>query len=100
LIQRARGTAVGHTVVRDIIDPAGAKIVADLASIDAVLRRRRAENVAKKFQSSFAIAIVICQNFPYIEMPICSKAPSVQLDITGSRHAHDGAADIDIRKIE
>jgi hypothetical protein len=84
----------------DFIEPALLEIFADLAAVDATLRGIHAENLTEKLKSALAVTFEIRQYFAHVKVPFRAEAARVEKKISGNRNTHDGAADIDVRKIE
>jgi len=84
----------------DFFEAALLEVIAYFAAINAVFRRIHAENLAKELECSFAVALEIRQDLPDVEVPFGAEAARIEQNVTRNGNAHDGAADVDIRKIE
>src|SRR5207249_11973027 len=70
------------------------------AAVDSIFRRVHAKNVAKKFESSFPVPVEVCQHLANIEVALAAESPCIEQNVARNRHAVDGAADVDIRKVK
>src|SRR5690242_15223066 len=100
LIKIAGCFTIGKTIMRDVVEPSGFEIIADLAAVNPIFGRMHTENFAKEFKRSFAVALEISQNFAHVEVSFRTEAASIEQDVAGNGNTCDRTANIDVWKIE
>src|SRR6185295_15158869 len=92
--------AIRQTVAGDVVQFPGPVEFPHLASADAVLRRWHTEDFTEEFQSALLITIEVGKDLANIEVAVGGKPARIEEDVAWNRNTQNGAADIDIRKIE
>ena len=100
LIQIAGRFAIRKAIMGDFIETALLEIIADFAAVDAVFRGLDSEDLAEKFERALLVAFEIRENLAHIEVTLGAEPACIEQEVPRNRNSHDGAPDIDIRKIE
>jgi hypothetical protein len=84
----------------NFVEPALFKIITDFTSVDSIFRRVDSEDFTKKFECSFSVAFEIGEDLTHIEVPLRAEPACVEQEVARNRNAHDGAANINVWKVE
>src|SRR5262245_15019383 len=100
LIQLTRRFAIGKTIMRNFVEPPFLEIITDFTSVDSIFRGVDSEDFTKKLECSFSVAFEIGEDLTHIEVPLRAEPACVEQEVARNRNPHDGAADINVWKVE
>src|SRR5215510_14766459 len=100
LIQLTRRFAIGKTIMCNFVEPSFLEIITDFTSVNPIFRRVDSEDFTKKFECSFSVAFELREDLTHIEVPLRAEPPGVEQEVTRNGNSHDGAANINVWKVE